>query len=543
MIEGKMISRDNFIQENSPKIGDLPDLINLEKFCIPEQFNCVTEVLDNAIKEGYGEKTAIITPERSWTYRQLLHKSNQIANYLVEDIGVIPGNRVLLYSPNNAMMVCCWLAIVKAGGIVVAAMPTLEPEGIVKIIHKTKVEIALCDERFEERLRSVQSMTSMLRILTLFNSPFTLDSNFHKQPTTFKNQTMAADDCCIIGFTSGTTGEPKAAINLHRDIIIACEAAGKDIFQCKENDIFMGTPSIAFGFGLGALLLCPLYSRATSVLLENPSPLELLSSIEKYKASLLFTLPATYEIMQDASVNYDLSSLRLCVSGGVHLSPHLWKSWKEKTGFSLFYGIGSTEMLFLFLGPTLDDMKPGRIGKPILGYEAIVLDPNGNELPHNQVGQLAVRGPIGCRYLSSDERQKNYVINGWNVTDDCVLKDEDGYFWAHGRTENYMTSGANQISLLELEEAISNHEEVSECAVIAMPREESDYIIMAYVILKNIIGINTVNLTVILEEHMNSILSNENIQGTIEFVDSLPSTPSGKLQRYKLHKLAESLVD
>ncbi|ESP93513.1 AMP-binding protein [Pseudoalteromonas luteoviolacea] len=523
--------RDNFIQENSPDEKDLPDIINLDKFDLPENLNCVTEMLDNAVAEGYGDKVAVITADESYTYQTLLDKSNQVANYLVNELGVKPGNRVLLYSPNNIMMVACWLGIVKAGAVTVAVIPTLEPERIVKVVHKAEIKVALCDDRYEERFTTVQNMTDMLCEVTAFDAKLSDHEQLNHQPTEFHNVETAADDCCLIGFSSGTTADnSKAVIHYHRDMLIACQAAGQRVFKITENDRLIGSPSLAFGFGLGSLLLSALYCRASTVLLEGPTPIELLENIERHRPTLMFTSPQAYQAMEAQCDNYDISSLRFCTASGEHVMPSIWQSWKDKTGIALFHGIGSTEMLFLFLGPDIDDIQRGRIGKPIYGYEAKVVDKNGHELPINTVGLLAVRGPLGCRYLS-DERQKNYVINGWNVTDDCVLRDEQGHYWFHGRAENEVITDSGRLNLLELENALSTHDIVAECAVVQDRAKSS---IHAHVILDKSAEIDRFELEISLKEHIKMTIDAQYCPETITFIDAFPRTPSGKIQRHKL---------
>jgi 2-aminobenzoate-CoA ligase len=527
----ELVYSDHFIQKNSPDEKDLPDLINLDKFNLPERINCVTELLDNAITEGYGDKIAVITANQSYTYQELLDKSNQVANYLMNDLGVIPGNRVLLHSPNNFMMAASWLGIVKAGAVTVAILPTLEPERIVKVIHKAEIKVALCDDRFAKRFALVQQMTNMLTHVAAFDADLSTHSKLNSQSTVFNNVDTAADECCLIGFTSGTTtGNPKAVIHLHRDILIVCQAAGEHAYKITEQDILIGSPSLAFGYGLGSLLLSALYCRASTVLLESPTPVELLERIKRHRPTLLFTSPQAYQAMEAHCDNYDISSLRFCAASGEHIMPSIWHSWKRKTNISIFHGIGSTEMLFLFLGPDIDDIKPGRIGKPIFGYEAKVVDSQGNELPANAIGLLAVRGPLGCRYLS-DERQTKYVIKGWNVTDDCVLRDEEGYYWFHGRAENEVTTDSGRLNLLELENALSTHETVAECAVV---KAHTKHAITAFITLEKHVDFDKTVLEATLKEHIKMTMGDQNCPESIKFIDAFPRTASGKIQRHKL---------
>ena len=523
--------RDNFIQENSPDEKDLPDLINLDKFDFPERLNCVTEMLDNAIAEGYGNKTAVITADQSYTYQELLDKSNQVANYLVNDLGVRPGNRVLLYSPNNIMMAASWLGIVKAGAVTVALLPTVEPERIVKVMHKAEIKVALCDDRFAERFSTVKQMTGMLTGVAAFDAGLSDHPELNHQTTAFNNVDTAADDCCLIGFSSGTTSDnPKAVIHLHRDMLIACKAAGQRAFRITEQDILIGSPSLAFGFGLGSLLLSALYCRATTILLESPTPVELLENIVRHRPTLVFTSPQAFQAMDAQCDNYDISSLRFCCASGEHIMPSIWHSWKRKTNLSIFHGIGSTEMLFLFLGPDIDDIKPGRIGKPIFGYEAKVVDSQGNELPTSTIGLLAVRGPLGCRYLAND-RQKQYVIKGWNVTDDCVLMDDEGHFWFHGRSENEVITDSGRLNLLEVENALSTHETVAECAVV---KAQTKPAIQAYVIMEKDVDGDRSVLEASLKEHIKMTMGDQYCPESIKFVDAFTRTASRKIQRHKL---------
>ena len=528
---------DTFARDHLPPKREWPEFIfELPELRYPKQFNSAVELLDRAVESGRGDRVCIRAPGTRWTYADLLDKSNRIARVLVEDLGVVPGNRVLLRGANNPMMAACWFGVVKAGAIAVATMPLLRAKELTDVIAKAEVTHALCDQRLADELEGARAHCPTLTQVRHFNdaSPAGLEAAMAAKPPGFANVATAADDTCIISFTSGTTGKPKGTMHFHRDVLAICDCWPKSTLRASPDDVFIGSPPLAFTFGLGGILLFPMRIGASTVLLEKASPDLLLPAIGEYRATVCFTVPSSYRAMAPLARAHDLSSLAKCVSAGEALPAATRALWKHATGIEFIDGIGSTEMLHIFISSDEVHSKPGATGKPIPGYRACVMDDNGKPLPANQVGKLAVKGPTGCRYLA-DERQRNYVKDGWNYTGDAYLVDDDGYFVYQARTDDMIISAGYNIAGPEVEGALLAHPAVAECAVIGTPDEERGQLVSAFVVVRE--GHDASDeLAKELQDFVKRTIAPYKYPRRLEFRASLPRTETGKLQRFKLRQ-------
>jgi len=524
---------DTFAHDNLPPRDQWPDLINLEPLGYPEWLNCAEELLDIAVDEGFGDKPVILAPDFKWTYSELQATANRIAHVLREDLGLIPGERVLLHSPNNPMLAACWFGILKAGGIVVATMPLLRERELAFVLEKAKVRFALCDHRVSAALLHAQEDAAVLERLVCFGNG-ELEALMADKSTEFLAVKTSAEDVSLIAFTSGTTGVPKGTMHFHRDVLAICDSFPKHILQANSDDVFIGSPPLAFTFGLGGLLLFPMRVRASTVLLEKAPPLELLKGIQDFGATVVFTSSTGYRFMLDHLSEFDHSTLRKCVSAGETLPRLTSDAWFEKTGIRIIDGIGTTEILHIFISASGNDIRPGSTGKPVAGYEARVVDSEGKPLPPGQVGRLAVRGPTGCRYIA-DSRQKDYVLDGWNLTGDAYLMDEDGYFWFQARTDDMILSGGYNIAGPEVEEALLEHPAVKECAVVGVPDEMRGSLVKAFVVLREDAKPCT-ELVTTLQDFVKERIAPYKYPRAVDFVEALPRTENGKLQRFKLRE-------
>ena len=527
-------NQDHFAADNLPARELWPDLINLEKLGYPDRLNCARDLLDDAVSEGFGDKVVLYSHSGNWTYGHLQAEANRIAQVLVEDLGMITGERVLLHGPNTPMMVACWFGILKAGGIVVSTMPLLRSRELSVILEKARVRLALTDFRTSEELFAAKAKTTVLeKVACYLNGE--LEGLMAGKHAEFETLDTSAEDVALIAFTSGTTGMPKGTIHFHRDVLAICDCFPPDVLKAEERDIFAGSPPLAFTFGLGGILLFPMRIRASTVMLEKAPPPELAKACEQFGVSVVFTSPTGYRFMLDNLAQLDLSKLRKCVSAGETLPRPTSDAWFEKTGIRIIDGIGSTEMLHIFISASDDEIRPGSTGKPVRHYEAKIIGPEGQELGVGEVGRLAVRGPTGCRYLA-DERQKEYVIDGWNLTGDAYLRDEDGYYWFQARTDDMILSGGYNISGPEIEEALLGHPAVKECAVVGSPDEMRGNVVKAFVVLREgTMGGDELCST--LQEHVKLQIAPYKYPREIEFVESLPKTENGKLQRFKLRQM------
>lgn len=523
---------DNFAHDNLPSLDLQPDYVflDLPQFSHPELLNCVDKLLDNHIKEGRGNNVCIRTFNKTWTYQDVYEKANQIAHVLVDDLGLVSGNRVLLRSANNPMMVACWYAVLKAGGIVVATMPLLRSKELTTIIDCAEISIALCDSELKEEMNAVKS--SFLKKTSFYRNG-DLEVLMQSKSKTFSNFHSKADSVALIGFTSGTTGLPKMTSHYHKDILNICEAFPQYSLQPTQNDIFIGSPPIGFTFGLGGLVLFPMYFGASTFLIEKPSPDLLLKAIDEHKITICFTAPTAWRILTTKLNEYNISSLRKCVSAGETLPLQVWNDWYNATGLKIIDGIGATEMLHIFISSNEQNMKPGATGVAITGYEAKIIDADGNEAARNESGRLAVRGITGCKYLNRIEKQKEYVENGWNITGDIFRQDEEGYFHFVARGDDMIISSGYNIAAIEVESVLLTHEQVLECAVVGLPDEERGMIVTAYIVLKDYNHASN-QLGKEMQDWFKVNAAPYKYPRLLYFVEALPKTETGKIQRYKL---------
>jgi len=532
---------DTFARDRLPAAGALPEfLFELPELRFPPRLNCATELLDRHVAQGEGDRLAVqgLGGVR-WSYAELQAQANRIAHVLVEDMGLVPGQRVLLRGANSPMLAACWFAVVKAGGIVVGTMPLLRARELVGIVGKAQVSHALVDARLAEELDLALPQCPTLTQVCQFGATGagSLEARAAAKPATFTNVDTAAEDVCLLAFTSGTTGVPKAAMHFHRDVMASCACWPPHVLRATKDDVFIGSPPLAFTFGLGGLLAFPLSIGASTVLVEKATPDALLPAIAQFKATVCFTAPTSYRAMAAQVPQHDLSSLRKCVSAGEALPAATRKLWKDATGIEIIDGIGSTELFHIFISADEAHAKPGATGLVVPGYRAVLLDDEGHPLPERagRVGRLAVKGPTGCKYLD-DARQASYVQDGWNLTGDAYLQDADGQFVYQARTDDMIISGGYNIAGPEVESALLLHPAVAECGVIGSPDEARGMVVKAFVVLRP--GhTGDAAMVAALQEFVKQTIAPYKYPREIEFRTSLPRTETGKLQRFRLREL------
>ena len=529
---------DTFARDNLPPMDQWPEF-NLSEFDYPERLNVGVELTDSMVEKGFGDRTALIGNGRRRTFKELADWTNRLARAMVEDLGLKPGNRVLIRSANNPAMVACWLAASKAGAVVVNTMPMLRAGELSAIVDKAEISHAFCDTRLMDEMTTCAKSSKFLKTVVGFDGTSNHDAELDRlaleKPVQFEAVQTSQDDVALLGFTSGTTGNPKATMHFHRDLLIIADGYAREVLGVTPEDIFVGSPPLAFTFGLGGLAVFPLRFGAAATLLETASPPNMIEIIEKYKATVCFTAPTAYRAMLQAmEEGADLSSLRAAVSAGETLPAPVYHEWQEKTGKPMLDGIGATEMLHIFISNRFDDHRAACTGKPVTGYEARVIDAEGNEVPRGEVGRLAVRGPTGCRYLG-DERQADYVKDGWNITGDSFTMDEDGYLHFAARNDDMIISSGYNIAGPEVEAALLSHPFVSECGVVAAPDEARGSIVQAHVVLVE--GTAEDALTIkTLQDHVKATIAPYKYPRDIRFLKELPKTATGKIQRFALRE-------
>jgi 2-aminobenzoate-CoA ligase len=533
---------DTFTRDNLPPPDQWPDFL-LDDFPYPDWLNIGVELTDRMVEKGFGDHTALIGNGRRRTYKELSDWTNRLARALVENYGVKPGNRILIRGPNNPAVVACWLAATKAGAVVVNTMPMLRAVELAKIVDKAEISLALCDTRLMDEIVACAKDSRFLKKVVGFDGTANHDAELDRaaldKPVRFEAVRTGRDDVALLGFTSGTTGVPKATMHFHRDILIIADGYAREVLGVTPDDVFVGSPPLAFTFGLGGLAVFPLRFGAAATLLENASPPNMIEIIEKYRATISFTAPTAYRAMMKAmDEGADLSSLRVAVSAGETLPGPVFEEWTQKTGKPILDGIGATEMLHIFITNRFDDMHPATTGRPVGGYEGKIVDEAMNEVPRGEVGRLAVRGPTGCRYLA-DARQADYVRDGWNLTGDSFVQDAEGRFHFAARSDDMIVSAGYNIAGPEVEAALLAHADVLECAVIGAPDEARGQVVEAHVVLMQgvVADAETVKR---LQEHVKATIAPYKYPRSVKFVAALPKTQTGKVQRFRLREEAKA---
>ncbi|MGH7718456.1 MAG: benzoate-CoA ligase family protein [Gemmatimonadaceae bacterium] len=529
---------DSFARDSLPPREQWPEMsyVSLPELAYPGRLNCAVELLDRMVDSGYGDRTVFHFPGGRWSYRQLQRTANRMAHALTRDLGLERGNRVLLRGPNNPEMAAAWFAVLKAGGICVCTMPLLRPRELGYIAEKAQVRLALTDPRVAADLEAAARTTPVLeRVVPFSGGADSLEALTGGKPDEFPAVDTAADDVAIIAFTSGTTGQAKGTMHFHRDVLAICDCFPRYVLKPESDDVFCGSPPFAFTFGLGGILLFPMRVGASTLLLEQAAPPHLIKGIQDFGATICFTAPTAYRAMTPLVKQHDIRTLRKCVSAGETLPLATFEAWREATGIKIIDGIGSTEMLHIFISASEADIRPGSTGRPVPGYEAKLVNEDGRDVAAGEIGRLAVRGPTGCRYLGDRERQRGYVQNGWNITGDAYRMDDDGYFWYQARNDDMIISSGYNLSGPEVENVLLEHPGVQECGVVGVPDPERGQIVKAYVVLRT--GIERSAVTVKeLQEHVKKELAPYKYPRSIEFVDALPRTETGKLQRFRLRE-------
>lgn len=526
--------QDTFARDHLPPgeqwprlLLDLPELA-----AYPDRLNCGAELLDRTVERFGAERPAFRDDEGGlWTYGQLRDRVDRIAHVLTDDLGVRPGNRVLLRGPTTPWLAACWLAVMKAGAVAVTVLAQARARELAVMAEMARCGHALCDVRAVDEL--VKAEVPGLRITPYGGEgPDDLLTLAHGKPDRYEAVPTAADDVALIAFTSGTTGRPKGCMHFHRDVLAVADTFSAHVLRPEPDDVFAGSPPLGFTFGLGGLVVFPLRAGACAVLLEQAGPKQLLAAIDRHRVSVLFTAPTAYRVMLDEMGDHDLGSLRRCVSAGENLPVGTWRDWHERTGVKLINGIGATELLHIFIASADGEIRPGTTGRPVPGWQARIVGGNGRELPDGEEGLLAVRGPVGCRYLA-DPRQTEYVHEGWNITGDTYVREPDGYFRYVARADDMIISAGYNIAGPQVEEALTAHPDVLEAAVVGRPDDLRGQIVVAYAVVRDGVPRDASTASA-LRAFVRARLAPYKSPREIVFLDALPRTATGKLQRYRL---------
>ncbi|WP_454345490.1 AMP-binding protein [Streptomyces canus] len=516
---------DTFARDHLPPPGQWPELrFDLPEVRYPDRLNCAAELLTGPPDDRPVFHTPAGPP---WTYGTLRTRVDRLAHLLTGDLGVVPGNRVLLRGPTTPWLAACWLAVLKAGAVAVTVLAQQRPHELATMCEIARIEHALCDIRAVDDLAKAE--IPGLRITTYGGDAPDDLLNREAPGTPYSAVPTAADDVALIAFTSGTTGRPKGCMHFHRDVLAIADTFSKHVLRPHVDDVFTGSPPLGFTFGLGGLVIFPMRAGASSLLLEQAHPRQLLPAVAEHRVSVLFTAPTAYRAMLDELDAYDVSSLRRCVSAGENLPAATWRAWRERTGLRIVNGIGATELLHIFISAADEQIRPGTTGVPVPGWQARVVDERGHERPDGEPGLLAVRGPVGCRYLA-DPRQRDYVRDGWNITGDTYIRESDGYFRYVARADDMIISAGYNIAGPEVEDALLRHPDVVEAAVVGRPDEARGQVVVAFAVLKE----GAERDAEALRAFVKGELAPYKCPREIVFLDALPRTATGKLQRFRL---------
>jgi 2-aminobenzoate-CoA ligase len=532
--------RDRFVHDRLPPPAQWPQLrYDLPELQFPAQLNLVEELLDKAAAKGFDARPLLRSPRITLTYADVRDRVDRICRVLTEDLGLVPGNRVLLRGGNTIGLALAWLAVVKAGLVAVATMPLLRARELGDIIDKAQPTVALCDIKLLGELELARQDHPVLATVVAFNAlnePGSLAVRAAQKDGDFAPCPTLADDIALMAFTSGTTGKPKAAVHTHRDVLAACECWPRHVLRATPEDIVVGSPPLAFTFGLGGMLVFPMWAGASVWFPDAPyTPESMVRTINEVGATICYTAPTFYRQMAPFARAQGVGKLRITVSAGEGLPDATRQLWKQASGIEMTDGIGATEMFHIFISAAPQDVRRGAIGKVVAGYTAKVVDDEGNEVPRGTIGKLAVIGPTGCRYLD-DPRQANYVKDGWNYPGDAFMQDEDGYFFYQARADDMIITSGYNVGGPEVEDALLRHPAVAECGVIGKPDEERGMIVKAFCVLKP--GHEgDAAMVKVLQDHVKASIAPFKYPREIQFVDSLPRTETGKLQRFKLRQL------
>ena len=529
---------DRFVHDRLPPPDQWPRRIYPPDSAIPEQANLVDMLFQRAFQNGHADRPMLRSDRITLSYADALDRVNRIAQVLTEDFGLLPGNRVLLRGGNSIGMALAWLAVVLASGVAVASMPLLRAKELGEIIDTAQPVLALCDGALLDELQAAQAQGGTLRTIIAFNlmnAPGSVAVLSVQKDGRITPCPVVADDIALMAFTSGTTGRPKAALHSHRDVLAACEAWPRHVLRATPDDIVMGSPPLAFTFGLGGLLLFPMWAGASSYYPSMPyTPEAMVQLINQVGATVCYTAPTFYRQMAAFAQQHGLPGLRLCVSAGESLPDTTRQRWKEATGIEIIDGIGTTEMFHIFISSAPGEVRRGAVGRVVPGYQAKVVDDSGQEVPRGQIGSLAVIGPTGCRYLD-DARQRNYVKDGWNHPGDAFTQDADGYFFYQARDDDLIITAGYNVAGPEVEDALLQHPAVAECGVIGIPDEDRGMVVKAFVVLRPGEAADGAMVKA-LQDHVKALLAPFKYPRQIAFLAQLPRTETGKLQRFKLRQ-------
>ena len=526
---------DTFVRDHLPPVSQWPEfLFELPELRYPPLLNCAVELLDRhaALRP---HALAIRTAEGDWSYGRLKDLVDRLCAVLACDMRVEPGNRVLLRAGNSVMLYAAWLAVARVGAVVVATMPLLRRRELATIVDKARIRHALCEVRLAAELGGLEGPDGRLRTLTWGDGE--LESRLATQPIGTAAVETAQDDPCLLAFTSGTTGQPKATVHFHRDVLAMADTFAAHLLSPRPDDVFTGTPPLAFTYGLGAELVFPLRFGSATAVMTGPTPDHLREGIARFGATRVFTAPTAYRALLAQAATQEFRSVRSFVSAGEHLPQPTFDAWHQATGHRIIDGIGATEMIHIFISASGDDIRPGSTGRAVPGYRACVLDEDDRPAAPGTIGRLAVRGPTGCRYLA-DERQLSYVKRGWNVTGDAFVVDDEGYFWYQARADDMIVSSGYNIAGPEVEGALLEHPSVAECAVIGVSDEQRGQLVKAYVVLRAPRSSDEA-LTRELQDFVKNAIAPYKYPRQIEYVAALPRTATGKLQRFRLRAGAD----
>jgi benzoate-CoA ligase len=507
---------------------------------IPDRFNATAYFVDRIVEEGHGARTAILCGDQAISYQEVLAEVNRAGNALLE-LGVEIENRVALLLLDCPEFAYAFFGAIKIGAVPVPINTLLKPQDYGYLLRDSRARALIVSAELLSSVESILPTLERMRHVVVVGEAARYASFaqlLQRQAADLEAADTCKDDVAFWLYTSGTTGMSRAAVHLQHDMVYCSRLYADSILNIGPEDRTFSIAKLYFAYGLGNALYCPFAVGASTVFFPGrPMPEAVFTTVKRYRPTLFFGVPTAYAAMLHAAeqgAEADFSSVRLCVSAGEPLPAGLYRRWLDRFGVEILDGIGSTEVLHIFLSNRPGSVRPGSSGLPVPGYEAQIVDDDGATVGPGEIGNLMVRGDSTCAYYwNKHDASRRQIAGEWIRTGDKYHTDEDGYFWYDGRSDDMLKAGGIWVSPTEVEGVIVEHPAVLECAVVGAEDEERLVKPKAYVVLKD--GAQAADgLVLEIQELVKGRLAPYKYPRWIEFVDDLPKTATGKIQRYKL---------